>query len=83
MKFTDGYWVVKKGIEPLYAVEYFGNQFDGETLTVFVPGKHITDRGACLNLGMLTIRISSPMEDVIKVVVSHFDGVLEIGRAHV
>lgn len=77
MKFTDGYWVVKKGIEPLYAVEYFGHEFDGEALTVFAPGKHITDRGACLNLGMLTIRISSPMEDVIKVVVSHFDGVLD------
>lgn len=77
MKFTDGYWVVKKGIEPLYAVEYFSHQFDGQTLTVFAPGKHITDRGACLNLGMLTIRITSPLRDVIKVSVSHFEGGLE------
>ena len=77
MKFTDGYWVVKKGVEPLYATEYFSHQFDGHTLTVFAPGKHVTDRGACLNLGMLTVQLSSPMEDVIKVTISHFDGTQE------
>lgn len=77
MKFTDGYWVVKKGIEPLYATEYFSHTFDGEKLTVYAPGKHISDRGACLNLGMLTIELSSPMENIIKVKISHFDGAEE------
>lgn len=77
MKFTDGYWVVKKGIEPLYATEYFSHTFDGEKLTVYAPGKHISDRGACLNLGMLTIELSSPLENIIKVKISHFDGAAE------
>lgn len=74
MKFTDGYWCVKKEMTPLYAVEYADCRRNGEELTIYAPGKHIANRGDCLNLGMLTIRLSSPMEDVIKVSISHFDG---------
>ena len=74
MKFTDGYWCVKKEMTPLYAVEYADCRRNGNELTIYAPGKHIANRGDCLNLGMLTIRLSSPMEDVIKVSISHFDG---------
>ena len=74
MKFTDGYWCVKKEMTPLYAVEYADSRRNGGELAIYAPGKHIAGRGDCLNLGMLTIRLSSPMEDVIKVSVSHFDG---------
>lgn len=74
MKFTQGYWVVKKEITPLYAVEFADSHQSGSELTVYAPGKHISDRGDCLNLGLLTIHLSSPMEDVIKVSVRHFEG---------
>lgn len=74
MKFTDGYWCVKKEMTPLYAAEYADSRRNGGELAIYAPGKHIAGRGDCLNLGMLTIRLSSPMEDVIKVSVSHFDG---------
>ena len=75
MKFTNGYWQVREEITPLYGVEYADSRRDGSNLTVYVPAKHIVTRGDCLNLGMLTVRLSSPMEDVIKVSISHFDGV--------
>lgn len=74
MKFTDGYWCVKKEITPLYATEYCDSRINGDELTVYAPGKHISNRGDCLNLGMITIRLTSPMEDVIKVSVCHFEG---------
>ena len=74
MKFTDGYWCVKKEMTPLYAVEYAGSRREGDELVIYAPGKHIESRGDCLNLGMLTIRLSSPMEDVIRVSVVHFEG---------
>jgi len=74
MKFTKGYWQIREEITPLYAVEYGDNKILGNGLTVYAPAKHITKRGDCLNLGMLTVRLSSPMENVIKVSVSHFDG---------
>ena len=74
MKFTDGYWSVKKEMTPLYAVEYADSRRNGDELTIYAPAKHIGSRGDILNLGMLTIRLSSPMEDVIKVSVVHFEG---------
>lgn len=75
MKFTSGYWLMRKEITPLYAVEYAGHRVKGDELVIYAPEKHITGRGDCLNLGMLTIYLSSPMEDVIKVSVRHFEGV--------
>lgn len=74
MKFTDGYWCIKKEMTPLYAVEYSSSRREGNDLVIYAPGKHISSRGDILNLGMLTIRLSSPMEDVIKVSVMHFEG---------
>ena len=74
MKFTEGYWCIKKEMTPLYAVEYADSRRNDNELIVYAPGKHIADRGDCLNLGMLTIRLTSPMEDVIRVSVSHFEG---------
>ncbi|WP_270814291.1 alpha-xylosidase [Hungatella effluvii] len=79
MKFTEGYWCIKKEITPLYAVEYADSRRNDNELIVYAPGKHIADRGDCLNLGMLTIRLTSPMEDVIRVSVRHFDGTVYRG----
>lgn len=74
MKFTNGYWLMRKEYEPTYAVEYAGHEVNGEELVVYGVGKHITGRGDCLNVGMLTVTLSSPMEDVIHVEIVHFDG---------
>lgn len=74
MKFTSGYWMTRKEITPLYAVEYADHRVFGRELAVYVPSKHIGDRGDALNLGMLTVYLSSPMENVIKVSIRHFEG---------
>ncbi len=74
MKFTSGYWMVRKEITPLYAVEYADHRIEGKQLIVYAPASHIEKRGDMLNLGMLTIYLSSPAEDVIKVSVRHFEG---------
>ena len=49
------------------------------TLTVYLPSKHITGRGDCLNIPMLTLTLSSPMEGVIKVSAVHHAGALYKG----
>lgn len=74
MKFTSGYWLIRREITPLYAVEYADHRTEGNVLTVYAPGKQIEGRGDTLNIGMLTICLSSPMEDVIKVSIRHFEG---------
>jgi len=55
-------------------VEYADHRTEGNVLTVYAPGKQIEGRGDTLNIGMLTICLSSPMEDVIKVSIRHFEG---------
>ncbi len=79
MKFTSGYWMVRDGVTPLYAVEYADHRVMGNELVVYAPSKHITDRGDCLNIGMLTVYLSSPAADVIQVSVRHFEGAVYHG----
>ncbi len=74
MKFTNGYWVTKKEYQPLYAVEYTDCRIDGKELIVYAATKHIETRGDILNQGLLTIRLTSPMLNVIQISVTHFEG---------
>jgi alpha-D-xyloside xylohydrolase len=82
MKFTNGFWLMKKEITPIYAVEYAGHQVNGRELIVYAVGKHIAHRGDTMNIGMLTVRLTSPMENILHVSVAHFEGVKE-DRVHV
>lgn len=79
MKFTNGYWLLREEMKPAYAVEYGGHRVDGSSLILYLPGKHITDRGDCLNIPMLTVTLTSPMEGVIKVSAVHHAGALYRG----
>ena len=35
MKFTNGYWLTRDEIEPIYAVEYGYHRVDGDVLQVY------------------------------------------------
>ncbi|HET6452746.1 MAG TPA: alpha-xylosidase [Spirochaetia bacterium] len=74
MKFTDGYWGLREGVRafmPQEAREI--REVDGG-LTVFAPCRPIRHRGDTLNIAQLTLRLSSPMPDVIRVHLVHFKG---------
>ena len=74
MKFTDGYWNVRDHIKPLYAVEFSSATMKGDELIIYVASKEIITRGDTLNTGLLTIKISSPLEGVFRILMSHFEG---------
>ena len=75
MKFTNGFWLMREGVTPLYAVEYYDHSVKGNDLTIYTAPRRLNTRGNQLNIGMLTVRLSSPMPEVIKVSVTHFEGV--------
>lgn len=79
MKFTNGYWLLRDEMKAAYAVEYSSHRVKGKELTVYLPGAHIADRGNCLNIPLLTLTLSSPMEGVIKVSAVHHAGALYKG----
>lgn len=76
MKFTDGYWLTRPGLTPLFAVEVDDIRIDeaAGTLTVYAPTMHIRHRGDTLNRPMITITYSSPAPGVVKVRVQRHSG---------
>ena len=74
MKFNYGYWMMRKGVTPHFASQAYDVWREGETLTVYAPTKPIVNRGDTLNLPMLTVSFSTPMENVIAVTATHFAG---------
>ncbi|SCP98390.1 alpha-xylosidase [Anaerobium acetethylicum] len=74
MKFTNGYWLMRKEITPSYAVEYWVHEVNGNELVLHAPSKHVGDRGDTLDSAVFAVTLSSPMENVIKVSLVHFKG---------
>jgi alpha-D-xyloside xylohydrolase len=74
MKFTDGYWQVRPGVTPYYAVHVHEVEVAEDELTVYAPTRQLNHRGDTLNLPLLTVQLSSPMENVIRVRLYHHKG---------
>jgi alpha-D-xyloside xylohydrolase len=76
MKFTDGFWQTRPGVQSLFAQEAHDVEAsaDGRSLVVTAPTKVIASRGDTLNRPTLTVTLRSPMEGVIGVTVQHFAG---------
>ncbi len=79
MKFTNGYWLVKDGVTPNFACQAYEAEETADGLTVYATVKPTATRGDILNSGLLTVRYSSPAKNVIRVRVSHFEGVKDDG----
>jgi len=76
MKFTDGYWQMQPGFTPHYAEQVHDLEIEPDALTVYAPTRKITARGDTLGSSMLAIRFSAPMENVIRVQITHHKGAL-------
>jgi len=74
MKFTAGYWNMRQGVTPYYPVEARDIENDENSLTVYAPTRKINHRGDTLNLPLLTVHLSSPMENVVRVQLYHHTG---------
>src|SRR5512136_1303429 len=74
MKFTDGYWHMRAGVTAHFPAHVHQVQVEPDALTVYGPCKRLTQRGDTLNLPLLTVRLSSPMPDVIRVQMVHHKG---------
>jgi alpha-D-xyloside xylohydrolase len=74
MKFTDGFWSIRAGMTPHYAAQVNEFTVEKDSLTVYAPTKKLSGRGDTLNLPLLTIQYSSPMENIIHVKIIHHKG---------
>ena len=79
MKFTDGVWLLQPGVQAHYPAEAHDVTPERDTLVIHAPTRPIRHRGDTLQGPVLTIRLSSPLADVIKVRIEHFTGAGERG----
>ena len=79
MKFGNGCWLQREGIECFAPQEvYFVNKDEREVI-ICAPTHHIEHRGDTLGGINLTIRITALLKDVIRVQVSHYLGTVKKG----
>ncbi|AFK86288.1 MULTISPECIES: alpha-xylosidase [Thermoanaerobacterium] len=74
MKFTDGNWLVREEYKVYGATEVNDYEISDNSVILYVPTFHVNSRGDTLGGPLLTVEISSPMEDVISVKLYHFKG---------
>jgi alpha-D-xyloside xylohydrolase len=74
MKFTNGYWLIKEGVQAHFAACPAEIEQKDDELVVYAPERPIRHRGDTLNMQLLTIRYSSPMKNIIRVRISHHEG---------
>lgn len=75
MKFTDGFWMVRPGVDALYGREAYDVWAEEGTLRATVPTKVIERRGDTLNRTTLTVTLHSPLPGIIGVRIDHHQGV--------
>ena len=70
MKFTNGYWMIRDGVNALYAREAYELNVgeDKESLNVLAPTSVVHGRYDTLNLPTFNIDVTAPAEGVIRVV---------------
>jgi alpha-D-xyloside xylohydrolase len=74
MKFSDGFWRMRSGLTVWHPVEAYDVCKFPDSLTVYAPTRKIEHRGHTLGGPLVTIRLSSPMPDVVSVRLTHFEG---------
>lgn len=79
MEFTNGYWMIRDGVDALYAREAYELAADAttESLNVLAPTSVVRGRYDTLNLPTFNVDITTPAEGVIRVCAEHWQGATE------
>ncbi|MBR2528500.1 MAG: alpha-xylosidase [Blautia sp.] len=79
MRFHNGYWLLKEGVGCFSPQQVYEVKKDADSLTFLGPTVKVHDKGDTLGCIMLTVRISAPMEGVIRVQTWHHKGLIPKG----
>ncbi|MEU1304116.1 alpha-xylosidase [Streptomyces shenzhenensis] len=74
MKFTDGFWRIREGVQISYATEVRDVRAEAKRFTTYAAVKKVTRRGDTLNAPLITAECFSPAEGVIGVRITHHSG---------
>lgn len=74
MKFTDGYWRMREGVQAFYPAQAYDVETTRDSFTIYAPTRPIRHRGDTLGGPLLTVECSSPLPDVIRIKLTHLAG---------
>lgn len=74
MRFTDGFWLMRPGVEAFSSREAYEFEVASDALVVTAPTKPITTRGDLLNLPALTVTVAPHLPGIIRVRIDHHTG---------
>ncbi len=76
MKFTNGYWLMRDGVDALFArvASELPPDPAQETISVLAPTRPIAERANTLNQPAFHVELSTPIEGVIRVRATHWRG---------
>lgn len=76
MKFSNGHWLLKEGHECFGAQEVYFTKIEEKKVTICAPTQHISNRGDTLGGINLTLVITSPSPEIIRLQTYHYMGCL-------
>jgi alpha-D-xyloside xylohydrolase len=79
MRFSDGHWLLRPGVQAAYPNHALDVEAVGGTLVAYAPTYPVRDRGDLLKGPVLTFTWSAPLADVIRVRIAHFTGGVDRG----
>jgi alpha-D-xyloside xylohydrolase len=79
MKFSNGFWLPKEGMSVYSPTKAYRTKNCGDSLAVLAPCVTVKGRGDTLQGPTLTLSVSSPMPDVVRVKITHFAGAADRG----
>lgn len=79
MKFSNGCWLQKQGTACFSPAEIYFIKKESNALTLCAPTQHIRHRGDTLGGVNLTVRITAPAPEVLRVQTAHYLGVQKKG----
>ena len=74
MKFTDGYWMMRPGVQAAYPAQVLDGEIGTDSLVVHVPCYPVRERRDLLRGPSMTVAFTAPLPDVIRVRLTHFAG---------
>ncbi len=78
MKFTNGYWLNRPEYDLHFAIQSYAATVTDDALKIICPSVPVGEgRGGVMNHPALTVTFTAPMEDVIRVTVEHWRGVVD------
>lgn len=74
MKFSNGYWLTAEGFTIYTPKQLYDFEYNGDQLKLYLPVRKIRHRGDTLNVMLLTLCLSTPLEGIIRMTATHFSG---------